>query len=329
MRISATNKLYLLLFPLLLLFASCSSATGGTSSGSAKSTPHSTVSTNNGVVTYNTSPQDVIIRTFYGGGNMGTLEISPEISIYGDGTYILGPGLQMREGKLSTDALQKLLDTLVDSDGLLGIQRQQFYDVPDQNMTLLQLNLNGKNYAWYYGQFGSLQESTQDMDAYHHLGQALSTITQSLPGPTHAYTSKNVVLLVHEDFSPDLTKTIPVWTLPNFTLDSVATYECGVTPPDQTGPNGDTGCLSFTTPHYAYLLTQQQSRAVQTMLKGQQEGVYYEQATGLYYSIALRPLLPDELPAQMLAMYGSAELTYAGVPLHSGIIPTPVPTPSS
>jgi hypothetical protein len=322
-------RFLLLLFPLLLLLASCSGPTGGTPSGSVKSTPHTTLSTNNGVVTYDTSPQDVIIRTFYGGGNIGTLEMSPDISIYGDGTYILGPGLQMREGKLSTEALQKLLHSLVDTDGLLGFQRQQFYDVPDQNMTLLQLNLNGKNYAWYYGQFGSLQESTQDMDAYHSLGQALSTITRSLPGPAYAYTSKNVVLLVHEDFSPDLTKKIPVWTLPDFTLDAVATYECGVTPPDQTGPNGDTGCLSFTTPHHAYLLTQQQLRTIQASLQGQQAGVFYEQDTGLYYSIALRLLLPDELPTQMLAMYGSAELTYAGVPLHSGIIPTPVPTPSS
>lgn len=320
----------LLLFPLLLLLASCSGLQGATpSSGSTNNTPHSTLSTNNGVVTYNTSPQDVIIRTFYGGGNMGTLEMSPDISIYGDGTYILGPGLQMREGMLSTDALQQLLHTLVDTDGLLGFQRQQFYDIPDQNMTLLQLNLNGKNYTWDYGQFGSLQESTQDMDAYHRLGQALSTITQSLPGPTHSYTNNNNVLLVHEDFSPDLTKTIPVWKLPDFTLDSVAVYECGITPPDQTGPNGDTGCLSFTIPHHAYLLTQLQLRTIQALLKGQQIGVFYEQDTGLYYSIALRPLLPDELPAQMLAMYGSAELTYAGVPLHSGIIPTPVPTPSS
>ena len=229
-------QLLLLLFPLLLLIASCSGLQGATpSSGSTNNTPHSTLSTNNGVVTYDTSPQDVIIRTFYGGGNMGTLEMSPDISIYGDGTYILGPGLQMREGKLSTDALQQLLHALVDTDGLLGFQRQQFYDIPDQNMTLLQLNLNGKNYTWYYGQFGSLQESSQDMDAYHRLGQALSTIIQSLPGPTHAYTSNNVVLLVHEDFSPNLTKTIPVWTLPDFTLDSVATYECGVTPQIRQG----------------------------------------------------------------------------------------------
>ena len=85
-------------------------------------------------------------------------------------------------------------------------------------MTLLQLNLNGKNYAWYYGQFGSLQESTQDMSEYQRLGQALATITQSISGTTQPYTNTTMVLLVHQDFSPDLTKKIPVWTFPNFTL---------------------------------------------------------------------------------------------------------------
>ena len=260
---------------------------------------------------------------------MGTLEMSPDISIYGDGTYILGPGIHMREGHLSTNTLQQLLHILVDNDGLLGFQRQQFYDIPDQNMTLLQLNLNGKNFAYYYGQFGSMQETTQDMSEYHHLGQALATITQSISGATQPYTNNNMVLLVHQDFSPDLTKKIPVWTFPDFTLDAVATYECGVTPPDQTGPNADTGCLSFTVPHYAYLLTQQQAGAIQAILKGQQESVFFEQDTQNYYSVVLRPLLPDELPAQTLAMYGSAELTYTGIPLHSGNIPKPTPTPTA
>src|SRR5579863_9991316 len=316
-------KLYVLLFALLLLLASCSITSP---SSSTKGTSHTTLSTNNGTITYNSRPQDVIIRTFYGGGNMGTLQLSPDISIYGDGTYILGPGLQMREGKLSIDALQKLLHALVDTDRLLGFQRQQFYDIPDQNMTLLQLNLNGKNYSWYYGQFGSLEESTQDMNDYHALGQALATITQSISGATQQYTSTKVALLVHQDFSPDLTQQIPVWTLPDFTLDAVATYECGVTPPDQTGPNADTGCLSFTVPHFAYLLAPQQVQAIQTMLKGQQVSVFFEQDTQNYYSVVLRPLLPDELLEQTLAMYGSAELTYVGIPLHSGNIPTPTPT---
>lgn len=307
----------------LLLLASCSTAP---SSSSTKDTSHATLSTNNGTMMYSTSPQDVILRTFYGGGNMGTLEMSPDISIYGDGTYLLGPGIQMREGHLSTHALQQLLHVLVDSDGLLEFHRQQFYDIPDQNMTLLQLNLNGKNYAWYYGQFGSLQESTQDMSEYQRLGQALATITQSISGATQPYTNNTMVLLVHQDFSPDLTKKIPVWAFADFTLDAVATYECGVTPPDQTGPNADTGCLSFTIPHYAYLLAPKQLRTIQAILKGQQVGVFFEQDTQNYYNVVLRPLLPDELLKHTLAMYGSAELNYAGIPLHSGSIPKPAPT---
>ncbi len=317
------TKLYVLLFVLLLLLASCSTAP---SSSSTKSTSHATLATNNGTMTYSSSPQDVILRTFDGGGNLGTLEMSPNISIYGDGTYLLGPGLQIREGHLSTNALQQLLHVLVDSDGLLGFHRQQFYDIPDQNMTLLQLNLNGKNYAWYYGQFGSLQESTQDIGEYHALGQALATITQSISGSTQLYLSTHVALLVHQDFSPDLTKKIPVWAFSDFTLDAVATYECGVTLPDQTGPNADTGCLSFTIPNYAYLLAPQQLLSIKAMLKQQQTGVFFEQDTQNYYSVVLRPLLPDELLNQSLAMYGSAELHYVGIPLHSGSIPKPTPT---
>ena len=45
----------------------------------------------------------------------------------------------MRWGKLDTNALQQLLHTLVDTDGLLSLNRRQFYDVPDQNATLLEL----------------------------------------------------------------------------------------------------------------------------------------------------------------------------------------------
>ena len=92
---------------------------------------------------------------------MGALAFSPQVSIYGDGTYILGPGYQMRWGKLDTGALQQLLHTLVDTGGLLGLSRQQFYDVPDQNATLLQLTLNNKHYEFLYGKFGTLQESAK------------------------------------------------------------------------------------------------------------------------------------------------------------------------
>jgi hypothetical protein len=38
-------------------------------------------------------------------------------------------------------------------------------------------------------------------------------------------------------------------------------------------------------------------------------------------------LLPDEIAQKMLAMFGSQELAYAGVPLYAGPVPTPIPTP--
>jgi len=305
---------------LMALLTACSS------SPASSSTQHTTVSTTGGsIITYNTGPQDVLIRTFYGGGRLGTLEMSPDITIYGDGAYILGPGLQMRQGKLSVDALQQLLFTLVDNYALLKLNRQQFYDVPDQNATVLQLNINDQAYAFLYGPFGNLQESAQDLEEYQRLGKALTSITGALSGPTNNYTSNQMALLVHQTFSPDLNQTIPFWDFQDFTLAQLANYECGPVPPDETGPNADTGCLTFTVPQKALLLDTQQLQQIVKLLQGQDQGTFLE--NGLYYSVVLRPLLPDEITQKMLAMFGSQELAYAGVPLHAGPVPTPIPTP--
>jgi hypothetical protein len=132
-----------------------------------------------------------------------------------------------------------------------------------------------------------------------------------------------MILLVHQDFSPDLSQAIPYWTLPDFSLYQLAAYECGVIPPDETGPNADTGCLTFTTPHLAFLPTSQQLQEIKTLLHGQQQGEFIER--GLYYRVVTRPLLPDELAQNMVAMLGSLELSYTGVPLRSGVVPTPPP----
>jgi len=306
----------------MILFTACDSGTNDSSTNKTKQT----LSTNSGnVITYSTRSQDVLIRTFYGGGKLGTFEISPEISIYGDGTYILGPGLQMQQGKLQVDALQQLLNTLVDTYGLLKLNKQQFYDIPDQNATVLQLMLNGKEFVYLYGPFGNLQESAQDIHEYQLLGNALTSITEALVGPTHNYTSQKMVLLVHQTFSPDLSKTIQYWYFQDFTLFQLATYECGMLPPDLTGPNADTGCLTYTVPHTALMLNTQQLQKIKALLQGQEQSVFLEK--GLYYSVTLRPLLPDESVQKMLAMYGSQELSYAGVSLVEGPVPIPTPTP--
>ena len=321
---SVFNTSFLLLLCLfVILLASCDmpSITSSTTLTNGKST----VTTNNGPISYNTGASDVLIRTFYGGGNLGTLALSPDISIYGDGTYILGPGLQMRLGKLDANTLQQLLHTLVDTDGLLSFTRQIFNDVPDQNATFLQLSLNNKQYAYQYGSFGSLHESTTDIAEYQHLDQALTTITNTLNGPTRSYRNSTMTILVHQDFSPNVTQTIPQWTFHDFSLYQLAVYECGVTPIDQTGPNADTGCLTYTIPHTAYLPNGRQLLAIKSLLKGLQEGEFVEQ--GLYYHVVLRSLLPDEAAQKMVAMLGSQEFTYSGVPLRSGVVPLPTPTP--
>ena len=322
----ASCYLFAIVWALMIFLTGCDT---GSSPPTSANPGHkvSLATNNNGTITYSTSPQDVLIRTFYGGGNLGSFEMSPDISIYGDGSYILGPGLQMHEGRFDTATLQQLLHTLVDDDGLLKLSQQQFYDVPDQNATVLQLSINGKQYIYTYGPFGNLpgSETTQALNDYRHLGSALTSIRDTIQGPTNNYMSQNMALLVHQDFSPDLTQTIPYWSFKDFTLFSAATFECGAIPQDITGPNADTGCLTFTVPHTAILLNERQLQAISALLHRQQQGDFQEQE--LYYHVVLRPLLPDELPQKMLAMYGSMELNYTGVPIHAGAVPTPVATP--
>lgn len=307
---------------ILILFTACDSSANTSSTNSAKQT----LSISSGsTITYSTRPQDVLIRTFYGGGKLGTFEMSPEISIYGDGTFILGPGLQMQEGRIQAADLQKLLNTLADTYGLLKLNKQQFYDIPDQNATVLQLMLNDKEYTYLYGPFGNMQESTQDLNDYRHLGNALTSITEALVGATRPYTSQQMVLLVHQTFSPDLSQTIPLWDFHDFTLNQLSTYECGFIPPDVTGPNADTGCLTYTVPHTALLLSNQQLQQIKTLLHGEEQAVFLEK--GAYYRVTLRFLLPDEIEQKTLAMFGSQELRYTGVTLAEGPVPIPTLTP--
>src|SRR5215831_18050983 len=88
---------YLLTVCLLsLLLAACDSGTG------KQGSPQQTMKTDSGdTISYSTQPQDVLIRIFFGGGKVGSLQLTPEVSIYGNGTFITGPGLQTREGSLS------------------------------------------------------------------------------------------------------------------------------------------------------------------------------------------------------------------------------------
>jgi hypothetical protein len=315
--------LLVLLCLLIILSSACNSAP--TASSTSSHSTKQTISTGSKSLLYSTQPTDVVIRTFYGGGEVGTLDFSPEISIYGNGSYILGPGLNMRQGKLSPTALRQLVQKLVNTYGLLHFQQQQFNEVTDQDATWLELTLNNTHYEFAYGRYGLRPESAEDLSEYHRLNAALTTIRDALEGPTQPYTNSAMALLVHQDFSPDLTSAVPTWNLPEFSLSQVAEFECGIIQPDLVGPNASTGCLTYTIPTNGYQPTTQELQAIKTMLKGQQEGDFIEK--GLYYRVELRPLLPDEQSQQALAMFGSQQYNYKPVPLRSGGLPAAQPEP--
>ena len=319
-----------LLSVLVIVLSACSSTNVG-NVGSKNTTSIASGTNNNDAsqtITYNNGSQDVVIRTFYGGGNYGSLELAPDTSIYGDGTYILGAN---RQGKLSSDALQQLLRTVADTYGLLSFKQQQFSDIQDQNSTFLSLNVNGKQQQYQYGAFGYQQESSQAMDEYHRLGQAITAINNALTGATQPYTGNETALLVRQTFVASQSQL--TWPLSDFTLAQAAAYECGVLPEDTTSANKETGCLQFLIPQHAILLTEQQAQAIAGQIVNQRQGPFL---AGLfpegsaYYNVTLRPLLPDELPSKNLAMMGSAQITIMGVPLLQGQVP-PVPksTPST
>ncbi len=266
-------------------------------------------------ITYSTSEHDVIARTFTGGGLYGTFTDSPQVSLYGDGTYILGT---QQEGKLSSGEVQQLLRTLVDTYGLLNLKRPQFSDLPDQNTTYLELVLNGKRHEIGYGSFGNQSESAQDMIEYHRLRDALTTFNTAFHGPTHHYKSATAVLLAHQIYGYDDTQDIHSWPLTDFTLPQVVTFECGSIPND-FDPNKEIACLKYTLPERVYMPDTQDIRAIQNELGDHDTGIFLEE--GLAYKITLRTLLPDELAHKTLAMFGSEQDGYRDIPLYQGTLP--------
>jgi hypothetical protein len=324
-RISGYALSALLLCCLLVLLTACDSG--------AQSNHRQVLQTDSGsAISYSTRPQDVVIRLFEGGGKVGQLQFTPEASIYGDGTFILGPGLQPQEGKLTDSALQTLLHTVTSTDQLLQLSQHIFDDIPEQNVTLLQLALNGQNYRFSYGPFGHLQQSAQEMQEYGQLGNAINAIKGALLGPkVSAYTSPSMALLVYQTFRPDFTPAqnwnLPIWPISDFTLSNIAIYECGIIKTDNTGPNADNGCLVYTVPQLAYLPNAQDLQLIKQALDGKTQAMFYED--GNDYVVMLRPLLPDEIAQQQLAMYGSNIQSYAPVPLKSGVVPVPTVTPGA
>ncbi|WP_201361797.1 hypothetical protein [Dictyobacter formicarum] len=266
-------------------------------------------------ITYSTNPHDVVIRTFYGGGLDGALSLSPQISIYGDGAYIVGVE---RQGTLGDDQFQHLLSTLINNDKLLTLKRQVFSDSSDQDVTLLQLTLNGQVHTIIYGTFDDHAQSNEDIASYQRVGRAITQIMNALTGPTQPYHASAVALLVRNVPYYDYTQSIPQWRDPSFTLAQAAQLECGPQPED-IDPNKEAACLKYTIPRQAILLNTAQWQTLQKVLGKQLSATFMERQH--YYEVRIRPLLPEEVADHQLAMFGSAQSHYKSVPLHMGPLP--------
>ena len=304
---------------LFLLFTSCSL---GSSSQTTTNEKQTIMNTANQSITYSDNPHDVVLRTFYGGSLSGTFQLGPRISLYGDGSYTLGLD---RRGQLAGDAMQKLLSTLVDTDGLLSLTQQQFFDIPDQDATFLELMLNGKTRELVYGNFGNQPETQTSMDEYQRLGKALQTLTETLSGTTQPYAPTAYTLLARQVSFVIQTQEIPYWPLPDVTLYQLSTFECGAVPEDTTSTNKEIGCLKYTIPDHALLISAEQYIPLKAQIPLDQPSVFRE--NGFSYEVTVRPLLPDEQGQKALAMFGGSQLTYKSVPLQSGPIPQLTPTP--
>lgn len=263
-------------------------------------------------ITYSADPQDAVIRTLYGGGLKGSLSLSPVLSIYGDGTYILGIE---RTGKLAPDAMQQLLDALVNTYDLSSFSQKQFIDIQDLNATYLQLTLNNQQTEFAYGSFGHYQPKAQELDEYTRLGKALTAINNAVNATSsQPYKASTYALLARRTFSADPQRDYLSWPLSDYTLEQAATYECGSIPPNENTPNLETPCLKFTIPSHALLLNHGQYQSLKDNLNGN-SGTMSE--AGRYYTLTLRPLLPDEAQTKALAMLGSQQTQYIPVPLAS------------
>ncbi|GCE17196.1 hypothetical protein [Dictyobacter kobayashii] len=219
---------------------------------------------------------------------------------------------------MDDDQLQHLLNALINTYGLLALKRQSFSDLPDQNVTLLDLTVNGQVHEIAYGTFGNHPQSPEDMSAYQQVGLAITQIVNTLTGPSQAYHASAAALLVRRAPSYDRVQTSMAWKDTTFTLAQAAQFECG-SPPEDIDPNKESACLKYTIPKQAIILKKAQWQGLQKELGQQSKATFIEH--NHYYEVRLRPLLPDEIDSHKLAIFGSAQSNYKSVPLHAAPLP--------
>jgi hypothetical protein len=282
---------------ILLLVSACSGA-ANTPSGPPGSTPSPTPAPSLGIE-HATGATDLVLRYDRGGGFMAPNSLvteGPIFSLYGDGTIVfrditasppeaadgLGRGLPYRTAKLSEPQIQALLQFAI-NDGVLGIAKEQYLngriaDAPTTVFTIHAGTLNKTVSVMGLGiDTGQPGPDTLALNALAKLAERLGSFNAGTGFETQAYMPDRYRALLLE--APMGGGPAPVsWPWPD------------IKPADFAAP-ADSEALSFprrtvTAADVAKLNLKQ--------IEGGLMGIPVKGPDGKVYTLALRPLLPDE-----------------------------------
>ena len=284
-----------LLAGILLLVTACS----GPASSPPGSTPSPTPSPSLGIE-HATGATDVVLRYDRGGGFMAPNSLvteGPIFSLYGDGTIIfrdvtvaappeaadgLGRGLPYRTARLSEPQIQALLDFAI-NDGILGIARAQYLnnriaDAPTTAFTIHAGALNKTVSVMGLGiDAGEPGPDAAALNAMARLAERLGNFNGGTGFETQAYMPDRYRALLLE--APMGGGPAPVvWPWPD------------IKPTDFAVP-ADPEAISF--PRHT-LTAADVAKLNLEQIEGGLLGIPVKAPDGKTYTLALRPLLPDE-----------------------------------
>ena len=289
-----------LLLALLLILAACSGAAAPSAPGGSASPPSGSPATSEepstGAIDHATGATDVILRYDEGPGLMMPSYVAimaPYFTLYGDGTFVFrnpmleqppaaGPVMTQnpfRTGTLSEDQIQELLEFALTEGGLATAKaRYENNMLTDAGTAVFTLRAGGLDKKVEIYALGGETEGVPDAQArvaFKRLADRLANLDQDGTFPTDTYTptTYRVVLIDTGGFAGDA----PVaWPWPDlepsdFKPNELQSFPNRVMTAEELAPLGVAG------------------------IEGGFQGVTLLGPSGdASYSLAVRPLLPDE-----------------------------------
>lgn len=280
----------------ILLFVSACSGAASAPPGSSAPAPTPSPSLR---IEHATSPTDLILRYDRGGGLMAPNSLvteGPIFSLYGDGTIVfrdvtvmpsetsdgLGRGLPYRTARLSEPQMQALLDFAI-NDGVLGIARAQYLNnrIADAPTTVFTIHAGGLNKTVSVMALGidagDPGPDARAVDAMAKLAERLGNFNGGTGFETQVYLPDRYRALLLEP--PMGVGPAPVaWPWPD------------IKPADFAAP-ADPNVISF--PRRTVTAADVAKLKLEK-IEGGLLGIPVKAPDGKVYTLALRPLLPDE-----------------------------------